>query len=254
VSLAVSRAVSQPAPRPAQQPGQPQSQQPAQQPSPARRPQPATALDQRLRLRMLERGAAAERGGVVGDAVPSAGAGAANPALGASAAAVRPQRPPALATTRSLATVVAQLDLIRNRMLDAQQHMNRYDVEIQKKFALAAACVVFVILGVPVALRFPRGGVGLVIGVSFAVFALYYVGLIAGESLADRLLLSPFWAMWLANVVFTIAGMALLLRVRKESGSTRGGDTRELLENIRIWIIRQLHRLKLLPERRKVTA
>ena len=81
--------------------------------------------------------------------------------------------------------------------------MNRYGVEIQKKFALSAACIVFVLIGAPIALRFPRGGVGLVIGVSLGVFAIYYVGLIAGESLADRAFLTPFWAMWAANVILT---------------------------------------------------
>ncbi len=97
--------------------------------------------------------------------------------------------------------------------------MNRYDVEIQKKFALSAACIVFVLIGAPIALRFPRGGVGLVIGVSLGVFAIYYVGLIAGESLADRAFLTPFWAMWAANVILTIVGL-----VAPGAHGTRGRD------------------------------
>ena len=36
------------------------------------------------------------------------------------------------------------------------------------------------------ALRFPRGGMGLVIGGGLVVFSIYYVGLIAGESLGNR--------------------------------------------------------------------
>ena len=48
--------------------------------------------------------------------------------------------------------------------------MDRYRVEIEKKFSIAAACVVFVLLGAPIALRFPRGGVGLTIGVSLFKF------------------------------------------------------------------------------------
>src|SRR5439155_17766793 len=69
------------------------------------------------------------------------------------------------------------------RVRDARTRAASYEVEIQKKYAIAAACLVFALVGVPVALRFQRGGVGLVIGMSVAVFTVYYVGLIAGEEL-----------------------------------------------------------------------
>src|SRR5437667_359646 len=57
------------------------------------------------------------------------------------------------------------------RLRDARGRAATYEVEIQKKYAIATACLVFALVGVPVALRFQRGGVGLVIGVSVAVFA-----------------------------------------------------------------------------------
>src|SRR4029079_13441831 len=85
---------------------------------------------------------------------------------------------------------------------EAHRLRNRYDVEIQKKFSLAAACFIFVLVGAPIALRFPRGGVGLVMGVSFFIFAVYYIGLIGGESLANKNIVSPFLAMWIDNIVF----------------------------------------------------
>ena len=44
------------------------------------------------------------------------------------------------------------------RIDQARHEHNRYGVEIQKKFALAAACVVFVLIGAPIALRFPAAG------------------------------------------------------------------------------------------------
>lgn len=118
----------------------------------------------------------------------------------------------------------AQLD-------DARGQRNSFEVEIQKKFSLAAACIVFVLVGGPVALRFPRGGVGLVIGVSFAIFALYYVGLIGGEALADRDLLSPFWAMWAGNVVFGIVGLFGVAYMGRETNTNRGGS--ELWYNLK---------------------
>lgn len=117
--------------------------------------------------------------------------------------------------------------------METMKSMNRYEVEIQKKFALAAACFIFVLLGAPIALRFPRAGVGLTIGVSLVVFGLYYVGLIAGESLARRGLVPPFVSMWIANAIFGTIALILLARMGKESGSSRGGDFREFLDNLR---------------------
>ena len=110
---------------------------------------------------------------------------------------------------------------------------NKWAVEIHKKFSLAAACLIFVLVGAPIALRFPRGGVGMVIGVSLGIFALSYVGLIGGEALADKGYLSPFWAMWAANVILTAIGIALMMRVGRENSSGRGGGLSEWLETRR---------------------
>ncbi len=121
------------------------------------------------------------------------------------------------------------METARSQMLTARAQMNQFAVEIQKKFAISMACVIFVLLGAPIALRFPRGGVGLVIGVSLAVFGLYYVGLIAGEALADRSILTPFWAMWSANILFTIVAIILLARMGHETATSRGGDLTEIL-------------------------
>jgi lipopolysaccharide export system permease protein len=140
------------------------------------------------------------------------------------------------------------------RMRDSRQVMNRYDVEIQKKFALAFACIVFVMIGAPIALRFPRGGVGLVIGASVGIFALYYIGLVGGEALADRLLLSPFIAMWLTNLLFLGIAAILLSRMGKEGVTARGGDLSEAWDAIRSWFARQARRVGIPLERRRRSA
>jgi lipopolysaccharide export system permease protein len=127
----------------------------------------------------------------------------------------------------------AVLENGRARMSADQRMINQNAVELHKKFAISVACMVFVLVGAPIALRFPRGGVGLVIGASLVIFGIYYVGLIAGEALADKDLLTPFWAMWGANILLTAAGLVLLVRMGRESTTTRGGDLAELLEVVR---------------------
>lgn len=149
-----------------------------------------------------------------------------------------------------MSSVSPLVDAAQARLIATEQTMDAFDVEIHKKFSLAAACVVFVLLGAPIALRFPRGGVGLVISVSLGVFSLYYVLLIAGESLADRNLLSPFWAMWAADVLFGAVAALLLVRMGAEGATARGGDFGELWDNVRSRMARVLWHFGIRAERR----
>jgi lipopolysaccharide export system permease protein len=123
-----------------------------------------------------------------------------------------------------IVTNIARATEFKLRLDVTQRAMNRFLIEIHKKFALAAACIIFVVVGAPLALRFPRGGVGLVLLVSLIVFALYYVGLIGGEALANNGKLNPIWAMWGTNAVLTAVGIVLLFRMGKEENSGRGGS------------------------------
>ena len=120
-----------------------------------------------------------------------------------------------------------------DRVTDADRRADRYAVEVHKKWAISLACISFVIIGIVMALRFPRGGIGLVIGGGLLVFSIHYVGLTAGESLADRGYVSPWLAMWAPNIVLTVVGLLGLFKVSRESGSTRGGDFQEVLEAIK---------------------
>lgn len=101
----------------------------------------------------------------------------------------------------------------------------RYWVEIHKKLAISFACIVFVMIGLPIAVRFPRGGVGMVISVSVGIFGIYWMGLIGGENLADKGVVSPFLAMWAPNLIFFSLGLYLLARFSRSLGETRGGTS-----------------------------
>lgn len=145
------------------------------------------------------------------------------------------QTPPPNTATQapSNAADLAQIEALRIRLQDSAQLMNSYGVEIHKKFALAVACFVFVLLGAPIALRFPRGGVGLTIGVSLFVFALYYVCLIAGESIAKRGMMPAVVSMWMANVIFGLVALWMLSKMGQEGSTARGGDMRDMFGAIK---------------------
>jgi lipopolysaccharide export system permease protein len=148
---------------------------------------------------------------------------------------VRPARPQALSQTTPILVTPGTTAALDQRVRAARQRAAIYEVEIHKKLAISAACVIFALLGLPLAIRFPRGGVGLVIGTSLAVFSVYYVGLIGGEELGDRLVVSPFLAMWTPNLIFLAVGLGLLWIVRREGSTAHGGDWDELKHALFGW-------------------
>ena len=104
----------------------------------------------------------------------------------------------------------------------------RYMVEVYKKLAISFACIVFVLIGLPVAVRYPRGGVGMVISVSVAIFGVYWMGLIGGENLADKGIVPPFLAMFGPNILFFSWGLYLVSRLGTSMATSRGGGWDEL--------------------------
>jgi len=154
-------------------------------------------------------------------------------APGAAEAAQAGQSP---RTVTNLAYTPQAPSAYTQRQRAARQRAAIYEVEIQKKLAISAACVIFALLGLPLAIRYPRGGVGLVIGTSLAVFSVYYVGLIGGEELGDRLIVPPFFAMWTPNLIFLAFAIPLLLSVRRAGSTAHGGDWDELREVLFGWV------------------
>lgn len=89
--------------------------------------------------------------------------------------------------------------------------INAYLVEIHKKNSIPVAAVVFVLIGASLGMLVKRSGASIGIGISIVFFMLYYLFLIGGESAGDRMILAPWLAMWLPNIVFGVLGIALII-------------------------------------------
>jgi lipopolysaccharide export LptBFGC system permease protein LptF len=85
-------------------------------------------------------------------------------------------------------------------------------VEFHKKLAIPFSCVLFSVLGVPLASRIRRGGRGVSLALSVGFALGYYVLIVAGEGLGDRGRLPETLAMWLPNLLVAVGGAALFLK------------------------------------------
>ncbi len=123
----------------------------------------------------------------------------------------------AVAKVRSEAEALMKQVANHQRQIEAQrQVINKYSIEIHKKYSIPAASLAFILIGAPLAVLSKRGGMGLAIAISISLFTVYWAFLIGGEDLADRGLISPFWAMWSANILIGGIGLYLLYVVAVE--------------------------------------
>jgi len=91
-----------------------------------------------------------------------------------------------------------------------QNSINKYLVELHKKFSIPVASIAFVLIGAPIGIMSRRGNFALSTTVGLVFFIIYWIFLIAGEQLADRGAMSPALSMWLPNIVLSLFGCYLI--------------------------------------------
>lgn len=142
------------------------------------------------------------------------------PGLSRLPVAARPDTSSDLLASRLAAQRVrTQLMNSENRRLTIAsigKQVNSYMVEIHKKYAIPAACLVFVFIGVPLGVMARRGTFGVAASLSLGFFLMYWASLIGGEKLGDRGIMPPWLGMWMANIVLGAVGLVLTVRMTKE--------------------------------------
>ena len=94
-------------------------------------------------------------------------------------------------------------------------------IELHRRLALPAACLVLALVGIPLGLSSRRGGKSTGVILTLLLVFCYYLLLVAGISMARQGRLGPGPALWLANTFFFLLGCLLLVRV--DRGGVLGG-------------------------------
>jgi LPS export ABC transporter permease LptF/LPS export ABC transporter permease LptG len=83
-------------------------------------------------------------------------------------------------------------------------------VELHRRLAFPAACLVFALLGVPVGVRPRRGGRATGLILTLVLIAGYYFLFVTGAHMAQQGSIAPWLGIWIANVVGFVVGLYLL--------------------------------------------
>ncbi len=86
----------------------------------------------------------------------------------------------------------------------------RFQIEMQKRFAYPAACLVLMLVGVPLGVTSRRGGKSSAWVFTILLVFVYYLLSSTGVALGKQSWLPAFFAAWSANLIFTAGGLFLL--------------------------------------------
>lgn len=167
-------------------------------------------------MRLLDRDYRRRRYGLSDSTAVAAAAKPAGPVAARVAGGARNDTP---AKSRNEFITRQEIETQLNRRTSYERQVDRYRVEIHKKYSIPFACLIFVLVGSPLAIRMGRSGMNTAIGLSILFFLVYYVFLIGGEKMADRGLVSPAVSMWAPNVIFGLLALFLLRKAAREQSS-----------------------------------
>ncbi|MCU1323708.1 MAG: permease YjgP/YjgQ family protein [Acidobacteriaceae bacterium] len=141
--------------------------------------------------------------------------------------------------TPILALPVAEL-IRRGRLPDTDptaRNSRIYRIEFNKRFSYPFACLVLMLVGVPLGLSSKRGGKSTGFVLTILLVFIYYFLSSVGVAFAKTGKLSPFLGVWGANLIFAAAGALLLYQM------SRGGIALGLFGAIGQGINKQIARI-----------
>ena len=100
---------------------------------------------------------------------------------------------------------------------DLDRSMRIHVVEWHKKFTLSLACLFFFFIGAPLGAIIRKGGLGVPVVVSVAIFIFYYIVNVSGEKMAKSGEWVPWFGEWLSSFVLCPIGVFLTYKANKDS-------------------------------------
>jgi lipopolysaccharide export system permease protein len=109
---------------------------------------------------------------------------------------------------------------LRGRIADRRAHhqpANEEEIELQRKFSIPFACVVFLLVGIPLAIPPSRAVRSRGFAMSLGLIFLYYIPLTVGQTVAEKGYVSAALGLWSPNLLFFGLGSFLFVNAAREA-------------------------------------
>ncbi len=118
----------------------------------------------------------------------------------------------------SVNSSLAHLGMKEQEFKVSIKQINKFEIALHEKYALAIACIVLFFVGAPLGAIIRKGGMGLPIVVAILLFLTYhFIGIFAKNS-AENGTIPPFIATWLSTWIMLPLGVYLTYRATTDQG------------------------------------
>lgn len=100
---------------------------------------------------------------------------------------------------------------------DERKTMRRHDIEMQKKFTLSLACIIFFFIGAPLGAIIRKGGLGMPLVISVLLFIFYYIIDNTGYKMAREGKVAVWEGIWLSSAVLLPLGIFFTYKAMHDS-------------------------------------
>ena len=101
------------------------------------------------------------------------------------------------------------LNLYQGQLTERKRNLNKYDMELHRKFTLSVAVFIFFFVGAPLGAIIRKGGLGMPVVVSILLFIAYYIVSMTGEKSAREDVWQMITGMWFSTFIFFPIGIWL---------------------------------------------
>lgn len=92
-------------------------------------------------------------------------------------------------------------------LTDQQKLMRRHDIELERKFTLSLACLIFFFIGAPLGAIIKKGGLGTPLVISVALFVVYFIFDNIGLKMAKDGKTDVWLGVWLSSIILAPMGV-----------------------------------------------
>ncbi|MGM0635436.1 MAG: LptF/LptG family permease [Bacteroidota bacterium] len=118
----------------------------------------------------------------------------------------------------SINSIIPQVQNESNKFKNKFALLNKTEMQLHKKYALAVACVILFFVGAPLGAIIRKGGMGLPLIFAIILFLIYhFIGIFAQNS-AETGKISPFLGAWISTFIMLPLGIYLTYKATTDQG------------------------------------